>query len=72
MRRTFKKIKDSRIQAKLDKILSQPVGTPIQLTREEAIAIVEAGIGGRPDLPPGAEYVKDMARLMWGDLASRD
>jgi hypothetical protein len=72
MSKTFKRIKDSRIQAKLDGILSEPLGTPIQLTREEAIAIVEAGIGGRPDLPPGAEYVKEVARLMWGDLASRD
>jgi hypothetical protein len=63
MSKTFKKIKDSSIQAKLDKILGQPVGTPIHLTREEAIAIVEAGRGGRPDLPPGVEYVRQVSKI---------
>jgi hypothetical protein len=72
MKRTFKKIKDPRIEAKLQKILSEPVGTPIDLTREEAKAIVEAGIGGRPDLPSGEEYVRQVSEMMWGDLASRD
>jgi hypothetical protein len=72
MARTFRKIKDPRIEAKLQKILAEPVGTPIYLTREEAIAIVEAGRGMRPDLPDGREYVKQVSKLMWGDLASRD
>jgi hypothetical protein len=39
-------------------ILQQPVGTPVNLTREQALAIVRAGIGGRPDLPSGKEYVR--------------
>jgi hypothetical protein len=72
MKRTFKKIKDPRIEAKLQRILLEPLGTPIELTREEAIAIVDAGIGERPDLPEGREYVKEVSKLMWGDLASRD
>ena len=68
MQRTFKKIKDPKIEAKLHQILSEPVGTPISLTREEAIAISEAGMGGRPDLPCGRDYVRAIARQMWGDL----
>ena len=50
MKRTFRKIKDPRIEAKLQKILSEPIGTPIELTREEAIAIVEAGIATEEDI----------------------
>jgi hypothetical protein len=71
MARTFKKIEDPKIEAKLQKILSEPVGTPIQLTREEAIAIVEAGRGGRPDLPEGDEYVRKVAKI-WRWMMPRD
>lgn len=63
MARTFKKIKDPRIEAKLQQILAEPVGTPIHLSKEEAIAIVEAGMGGRPDLPPGDEYVRQVSKI---------
>jgi len=72
MDKSFRKIKDPRIQAKLDKILSEPLGTPIHLTREEAIAIVEAGMGMRPDLPTGSEYVREVSKMMWGDFAKHD
>jgi mRNA-degrading endonuclease RelE of RelBE toxin-antitoxin system len=41
------------------------------LTREEAIRIVTAGIGGRPDLPPGAEYVNSI-RHVWKSLVPRE
>ena len=72
MVRALKKIEDPRIEAKLRKILTEPVGAPIELSREEAIAIVEAGIGAWPDLPSGEEYVRQVSRMMWSDLASRD
>jgi hypothetical protein len=65
---SFKKIKNAAIEAKLNAILAEPVGSPVQLTREEAIAIVQAGIGGRPDLPRGAEYVRQVSRQVWADL----
>jgi hypothetical protein len=71
MKRTFKRIKDPRIEAKLQKILSEPVGTPIELTREEAFAIVEAGRGGRPDLPSGREYVRKVSKI-WRWMMPRD
>jgi hypothetical protein len=56
---------------RLKDLLSQPLGSPVAVTREEAIAIVNAGIGGRPDLPPGKEYVRRVKR-MWRGLLPRD
>ena len=48
---------------KFKAILEQQVGTPLpELTRDEHWAIVREGIGSRPDLPPGKEYV----RRLWG------
>ena len=38
----------------------QPEETP--LTREKAASLVEEGLGRRPDLPPGTEYVR---RVSW-------
>lgn len=71
MTRTIKRIDDPEIEAKVKRILDEPVGTPIQLTREEAIAIVEAGRGGRPDLPSGADYVRRMGKI-WRWMKPRD
>jgi hypothetical protein len=51
-------------------VLREPLGSPVNLTREQAIAVVQAGIGGRPDLPTGAEYVRRVRRL-WG-VKARD
>ena len=47
-----------------DAMMAQPLDTPVHPTREQALAIVEAGIGGRPDLPPGTEYVRRI-RQTW-------
>jgi len=41
-----------------------------ELTREQAAAIVEAGIGNGTNLPSGAEYV-DNLRYVWKGLAPR-
>jgi hypothetical protein len=68
---TFKRIEDTELDAKVKRILAEPVGTPIQLTREEAIAIVEAGRGGRRDLPSGEEYVRKVSKV-WRWMAPRD
>ena len=38
------------------------------MSREEAIAIVQAGIGKRPDLPSGDDYV-DSIRWIWKGFA---
>ena len=54
----------------LNEILAQPLGTPLTISRNDAIAIVEAGIGGRPDLPSGREYVRKIAKV-WRGLKPR-
>ena len=46
-------------------VLRQPVGSPVNLTREQALKVLRAGMGGRPDLPTGAEYVRQV-RKKWG------
>ena len=61
------RIKDEEILALLD----EPVGSPLPLTREQAIEIVRAGIGARPDLPTGKEYVRSVRKL-WRGLVQRD
>lgn len=55
---------------KFKAMLEQPLGTPVHLTREEAIAIATEAFASRPDLPPGDEYVRKMKR-MWRGLAKR-
>ena len=52
----------------LKEVLRQPVGTPVKLTREQALAVVRAGMGGRPDLPPGDEYVRKVSKIWRGFL----
>lgn len=51
-------------------MMKQPLGTPVHLTRDQALAIVEAGIGGRPELPTGTEYVRHI-REAWRGLTGR-
>jgi hypothetical protein len=65
-----------RLSDKLDderllRLLAEPLGSAVPITRKDAIAIVQAGIGGRPDLPSGKEYVRRIRRL-WRGLLPRD
>ena len=57
-------VEDENVKA----ALRQPVGAPVKLTREQALAIVRAGMGGRPDLPPGDEYVRKVSKIWRGFL----
>jgi hypothetical protein len=66
-----KTIPDPETEAKLQNLLREPVGSPIKLTREEALAIVNAGIGARPDLPTGATYVREVSKI-WRGIAKGD
>jgi hypothetical protein len=52
---------------RIKKMLAQPVGTPMDLTREEALAIVSDSAGSMPDLPEGKDYVRRV-RGIWGGL----
>ena len=51
------------------KILEEPVGIS-QLSDDEIDAIIRAGFGRRPHLPPGAEYVHSL-RSIWRGLAKK-
>jgi len=61
-----KRLIDEIDDPEIKEMLRQPLGTPVKLTREQAIKIVQAGIGGRPDLPPGDEYVRRVSRIWKG------
>lgn len=51
-------------------VSKRPRGASAKLRKEQARAIVEAGIGSRPDLPPGTEYVRRL-RKVWRGLKPR-
>jgi hypothetical protein len=59
------------IDSELVRIVTEPVGTPINLTREQAVAVVDALIGTGPDHPTGVEYVREVKRRVWGAGRSR-
>jgi hypothetical protein len=63
-----KRLIDEIDDPEIKEMLRQPVGTPLKLTREQALKIVHAGMGGRPDLPPGDEYVRRISRIWKGFL----
>lgn len=48
------------------RMLAQPFGAPVNLTKEQAVEIVKSSFGSRPDLPDGREYVRDI-RLAFGE-----
>jgi len=48
---------------RIKRILAQPVGSPIELTREEALAIVREGAGSMPHLPDGAVYTREARKF---------
>jgi hypothetical protein len=52
---------------RIKKMLAEPAGTPMDLTREEALAIVRDSAGSMPYLPDGREYVRKV-RGIWGGL----
>jgi hypothetical protein len=65
------KIEDAGLRERVREMASQPVGSPMpKLSREEAIQIVRAGIGGRPDLPTGKEFVRQVGWI-WRGLVPR-
>ena len=41
-----------------------------RMTREEAIAAVEAGIGSRPDLGPSEVIVRELRDRVWGGFGA--
>jgi hypothetical protein len=48
---------------KLKRLLSEPIGSPIDLTKEEAEEIVRLAAGRRPDLPKGMDVVREVREI---------
>jgi len=57
--------------AKFIELLSMPIGSPVELTFEEADEIVRLAAGRRPDLPSGKEYEKEVRELLGHSLIDR-
>ena len=55
----------------LQALLKAPLGSSIELTREEAAEIVCLAFGRRPDLPPGKEFVEEVRELLGHSLIER-
>lgn len=55
----------------LQTLLNTPLGSPIELTREEADEIVRLAFGRRPDLPSGKEFVEEIRELLGHSLIER-
>jgi len=47
---------------KLQALLAAPLGSPVELTQEEAKEIVRLAFGRRPDLPAGKKFVEEVRR----------
>lgn len=45
-------------------VLRQPIGSPINLTPEQALVVLRAGVGSRPDLPPGDQFVNELRKTL--------
>jgi hypothetical protein len=56
---------------KLKKLLEAPLGSPIELTMEEAAEIVRLAGGRRPDLPSGKEFVSEVREVLGHSLMER-
>ncbi len=56
---------------KMRALLAQPIGSPVELTREEALKIVQQAAGRRPDLEPGKAFVEKTRELLGHSLIER-
>jgi len=56
---------------KMRELLAAPLGSPIELTMEEADEIVRLAYGRRPDLAPGKEIVEDVREILGHSLIER-
>lgn len=56
---------------KLKKLLAEPLGSPVELTREEADQIVWLAFGRRPDLPPGKQFVEEVREILGHSMMER-
>ena len=52
-------------------LVQEDIGSPIELTREEADEIVRLAYGSRPDLPPGNVVVGEVREILGHSLIER-
>ena len=57
---------------KLRAMRKEPVGVPVDLTKEDALAVAKEAFGKRPDLPSGEEYIRRLKPIWRGLLKNRD
>ena len=58
--------KRETLEEKLDRILKEPVGTPVKLNKREARALLRRVAGNHPHAKPGDQVVKEFYGL-WPD-----
>lgn len=56
---------------KLQQMLKEPVGSPIELTKEEAAEIVRLAFGRRSDLEPGNAFVEKEREMLGASMIDR-
>ena len=56
---------------KVQRLLAEPIGAPVELTMDEAIAIIEESFGIRPDLPTGQEVTRAVRELLGHSIIDR-
>ena len=57
--------------SKLKNLMEENIGSPIELTREEADEVVRLAYGSRPDLPPGRVVVGEVREILGQSLIER-
>jgi len=56
---------------RLVNLLAHPLGSPVELTKEEAREVVRLAGGRRPDLTPGRDYVRRVRALLGHSILRR-
>ena len=51
------------LEAKFDRVMAEPPGTPMKLTKREASYFLKRLAGSDPDAPSGEQVLRDF----WGD-----
>ena len=56
---------DAWLLPAVSEALKEPIGTPVQLSPDEAKALALAAFGIDRDLPPGTKYTRQVRKLLW-------
>lgn len=56
---------------KFKMMLSQPLGTPVEMTRDEAEEIIRLAAGRKPELPSGKTFVREIREQLGHSISKR-